>query len=580
MLGVRFASCVCAAALLFSYAAAPAGASAWHAARAHDMSTAITAGRHAALAGSKIPSNITTADPPLAVPDTKPCAVPLFSNVQFEGFTPAPFAFTPPTACPAPWSKVVLSVSLSVTPGVQFDRTATIGVGGSTVFFGTTAEPFSNEGPSWTVQRDLTDLSVLFNAPQMGQVSIGNVVNQQYTGIIIGSATAYFYPPDAKYPAPVVPDIVVPLADSNGNPVPLDTPTSVLSTTFTPPTNVENAYLDVIAQSQSSDEFWYTCVPNNLSGPLNDCGSTAFRETDATLDGQPAGVSPVYPWIYTGGIDPFLWAPIPGVQTLNFVPYRIDLTPFAANLDNGASHQVALSVFNADNYFAVTGNVLLYLDHGATGPLTGKLDLNTLSAAPPETTAETGNFNPRGQIQTLSGRAFTIAGHLKTSHGLVRTQVNQSISFTQHQSITNSSNQFIQNIQQDETVGSSTYTSGTTGGVASESFDFPLSLNYNYTVNTNGTSQQQTTVRQGYVVSTSTVSPHGPSTWSYVSNTVAPKDTLHFDSSGNFIGFSGNASSQTYVELDSSGGCYGKLVTSQSLIVKSNGPISCGSMRH
>jgi hypothetical protein len=411
----------------------------------------------------------------------------------------------------------------------------------------------------------------------MGQVSIGNVVNQQYTGIIIGSATAYFYPPDAKYPAPVVPDIVIPLADSNGNPVPLDTPTSVLATTFMPPTNVENAYLDVLAQSQSTDEFWYTCVPNNLTGPLNDCGSTAFRETDATLDGQPAGVSPVYPWIYTGGIDPFLWAPIPGVQTLNFVPYRIDLTPFAANLDNGVPHQVALSVFNADNYFAVTANLLLYLDHGATKPLTGALDLNTLSAEPPETVSETGNFNPKGQINTLSGRSFTIAGHLNTSHGPVRTQVNQSISFTQHQAITNSSTQFIQNILQDETVSSSTYTNGPTGGVASESFDYPLALNYNYTVNPDGSSQQQTTVRQGYVVSTNTISPHNPSTWSYVSNTVAPKDTLHFDSSGNFTGFSNNASSQTYVESDSSGGCYGKLVTSKNLLVTSDGPISCGS---
>ncbi len=579
MLALRFLSCVCAAAL-FSFPAAPADATALlRAARPHAVSTAVTAGRHAAIAGTKVPSNITTADPPLTVPDTTPCAVPLFSNVQFEGFNPAPFTFAPPAACPAPWSKVVLSVSLSVTPGVQFDRTATIGLGGSTIFFGTTAEPFSNEGPSWIVQRDLTDLSVLFTAPQSGQVSIGNVVNQQYTGIIIGSATAYFYPPDANYPAPRVPDIVVPLADSNGNPVALNTPTSLLATNFTPPTNVENAYLDVIAQSQSTDEFWYTCVPNNLSGPLDDCGSTAFRETDATLDGHPAGVSPVYPWIYTGGIDPFLWAPIPGVQTLNFVPYRIDLTPFAANLDNGATHQVALSVFNADNYFAVTGNLLLYLDHGATKPLTGALDLNTLSAAPPETIAESGSFNPKGQIETLSGRSFTIAGHLNTSHGPVRTQVNAAISFTQHQAITNSSTQFIQNILQDEPVASSTYTNGPTGGVASESFDYPLELIYNYSVNPDGSSQQQTTVRQGYVVSTSTISPHNPSTWSYVSNVVAPKDTLHFDSSGNFTGFSNNASSQTYVERDSSGGCYGKLVTAKNLLVTSDGPISCGTLR-
>ena len=29
--------------------------------------------------------------------------------------------------------------------------------------------------------------------------------------------------------------------------------------------------------------------------------------------------------IYTGGIDPYLWIPIPGVRTLNFKPHRVDL---------------------------------------------------------------------------------------------------------------------------------------------------------------------------------------------------------------------------------------------------------------
>ena len=44
----------------------------------------------------------------------------------------------------------------------------------------------------------------------------------------------------------------------------------------------------------------------------------------------------------TGGIDPLLWRPIPGVQTLNFLPYRVDLTPFAGALSNGQPHQVGV----------------------------------------------------------------------------------------------------------------------------------------------------------------------------------------------------------------------------------------------
>jgi len=69
--------------------------------------------------------------------------------------------------------------------------------------------------------------------------------------------------------------------------------------------------------------------------------NTAFREGEISIDGAPAGAAPVYQWIYTGGIDPFFWEPIPGVQALNFCPYRIDLTPFAGVLSNGQPHTIA-----------------------------------------------------------------------------------------------------------------------------------------------------------------------------------------------------------------------------------------------
>jgi len=50
---------------------------------------------------------------------------------------------------------------------------------------------------------------------------------------------------------------------------------------------------------------------NDVAAELESCSGTAFRESEVTIDGNPAGVAPVYPWIYTGGIDPFLWIPIP-----------------------------------------------------------------------------------------------------------------------------------------------------------------------------------------------------------------------------------------------------------------------------
>src|SRR5260370_10263993 len=107
--------------------------------------------------------------------------------------------------------------------------------------------------------------------------------------------------------------MVLPLAsDPTGGTAFLSTTNSTLAKTFNLPTNVERAFLDVVAQSQAGDEFWYTCVPHDVANELQSCGATGFRDTEATIDGQPAGVAPVYPWIYTGAIDPLLWRPIPG----------------------------------------------------------------------------------------------------------------------------------------------------------------------------------------------------------------------------------------------------------------------------
>ena len=513
---------------------------------------------------------------PLRRPDTTPCVVPLFAALQFEDYSPKPFQFTPPASCPGPWAKVVLEVDLRVTAGVQFDRTATIGLGASTIFFGTTAEPDPNLGPSWHVARDLTDLSALFSGPQAGQVSIGNTVSGPYTGIIIGSARLAFYPPDRRFPAPLVADAVVPLADSNGNPVSLSAGSNALTASFTPPTNVTRAYLDVMSQGQYDDEFWYTCFPNNLAGPLNNCGNTAFRETEIAVDNRPAGVAPIYPWIFTGGIDPFLWQPTPGVQTLNFTPYRVDVTPFAGTLDNGAVHEVTMSVFNTYNYFAATGNLLLFLDHTASGPLTGAVDSDTLEATPPESIGEHGTFAPKGTIDTNSHRSFVISGHVTTPRGTIKTVVSQTIDFHQHQAIVNSASAFSQKIQQDSRVGSQTTRSGNEpgSGTSQAAFDFPLELDYDYVVGNNGATQT-TTIRQGYVASFVQLGPHGLPFTSELSNTVSPTDELHFDGNGNFTGNSNAANTQVYRYRDSSGICYGKKVTSANNIVTAITKTTC-----
>ncbi|HEY6927957.1 MAG TPA: peptide-N4-asparagine amidase, partial [Steroidobacteraceae bacterium] len=413
-------------------------------------------------------SNTVSADPPFPRPRTTPCIVRLFQNLQFADFNIKPFTYTPPPGCPGPWSKVVFTADFTVTAGRQFDRTAKFFLAGVNLYFGTTAEPRASLSPSWHVESDVTDLSVLLRSAQNGSANIGNFVGVSagvtYTGIIFANAQLEFYPISRAKGAwaAKAPDVVLGL-QGDGDGATLNTTGSQLSKTLTLPTNVESAYLDVIAQSQSNDEFWYLCVPDELAAALQSCGSTGFRETEVSIDGQPAGVAPVYPWIYTGGIDPFLWEPIPGVQTLNFKPYRVDLTPFAGLLANGQPHTVALSVFNANNNFVATATLLLFTDPGAAR-VAGSVVRNDLVAAPSPVVTKSvtvsANGDASGSVSVASERHYEITGYVKTSHGIVETTVRQDLTFRNSQSFTINSTNYIQDLSQSTTVNTKTITRG------------------------------------------------------------------------------------------------------------------------
>ncbi|HEY0180655.1 MAG TPA: peptide-N4-asparagine amidase [Dokdonella sp.] len=375
-------------------------------------------------------NDVAMADPLVARPAGTPCEVVLFDDFVFDDYSPRDFDYAPPADCAGPWAKIVLSFDLSVTAGIQYDRTATLWIGGVNVFFGTTAEPSPTRAPSWHVERDLTDYAALLADAQPARAFIGNIVNSQYTGVIHGSAKLEFYAASASAPAPVVPDRVVPLgSDPVGATVDLSSATDLLSATPALPANVERAYLDVVAESQGSDEFWWSCMPDDVAAITGDCPGTAFREVEIGIDGEPAGVAPVYPWVYTGGLQPLLWMPIAGVQTLNFKPYRVDLTPFAGVLSNGAPHTLTLGVFNAHEHFSTTATLLLYLDAG-TDQITGAVTTNTIGAGPTPTVSGGVDGDGFGSVTVDSQRHFTLAGYVETSHGRVDTSIEQTFAFT------------------------------------------------------------------------------------------------------------------------------------------------------
>ncbi|MGC2745193.1 MAG: peptide-N4-asparagine amidase [Candidatus Angelobacter sp.] len=514
--------------------------------------------------------NTATADPPIARPDTTPCVVTLFNNFAFADFSPKPFSFTP--ACPGPWAKVVLNADFSIQAGRQFDRTAEIWIGGVNVYFGTTSEPSAKVARSWHIERDLTDYSALFNATQNGRVDLGNLVNSTFTSTLFGTATIQFYPLARHQDAPRTADLVLPLAsDPTGGTAFLSNSTSTLEKTFTLPANVERAFIDVVAESQAGDEFWYTCVPNDVANELQSCGGGAFRESQVMIDGVPAGVAPVYPWIYTGGIDPLLWRPIPGVQTLNFAPYRVDLTPFAGVLSNGQPHQVAVSVFGANNGFSTTATLLVFQDHGSN-QVTGEVTRNTIGVPNPNvvenlTTAPDGTIT--GSVTVGSSRIFRVEGFVQTSHGRIETNVQQSIQFSSRQDFNITNTVFVQNIKQRTTITSETQTNGHRGGNASQSFDWPLDLGFTFSVNPDGTGQQTTTIRQQFQSAAVQHGDDGRDSFSVVSNTVTPSDTLLFDSNFNITGSTGQQSAQDFFSNDSVSGCFSRQITASAGLLTS-----------
>ena len=452
-----------------------------------------------------------TADPLVPRPQGQPCVVPLFANFQFAHFSQSTqtFEFTPPGNCRGPWAKVVLEADFSENGGVQFDRTASLFIANANLYFGTTPEPLATLTNTWHVERDVTDYSALFATPQPGTIVLANCTSDcgapfnTLNGVFTVNADLEFYPAQrggggdqqGNEPQPIrTPDQVLPIVQSNGSggvnlPATLGSPTDQLATTFTLPTNTEQAYLDVVSQSQSRDEQWYGCLPNDLGSVIINevygCGNTDFRETEVTIDGKPAGIAPVSPWVFTGFL-PDQWVPMPAAQTLDFVPYRVNLTPFAALLSNGQPHSIALSVFNDDSYFSETASLLLFLDHGSR-QITGEVTKNTLTGPTPVVTENLqGTSTVTGTIKVTSNRNFVIAGYVHTSHGKITTSVSGQQNFSSTQTIdfdTANATVLDQKTEVANDVSSATRVSGDDGTVVTrDKFSFPITVDFIFPV--------------------------------------------------------------------------------------------------
>ena len=514
------------------------------------------------------------ADPPVTRPNTRHCEVTLLTDQAFDDFNNKNFNFTPPAGCKGPWAKVIFTADFSIQPGVQFDRTGQVFFGGVNIYFGTTAEPLQTQTDTWHVERDLTDYSSLFKTAQTGFASLGNIVGADgLNSIIFGTFKLEFYEANFFNPAPRAADEVLPVQQGGNSSFQITSSNTEVVQSFTLPKNTEAAYLDVVAQSQSQEEQWFFCVPSDIAPNLGDCGNTAFREVEISVDGKPAGVAPVYPWIYTGGLDPGLWVPIPGVQTLNLLPYRVDLTPFAGTLNDGEPHTVGVSVFNAFGFFSVTAQLLVYQDHGAR-EVSGAVTENTLKAPNPAVT-NTVTFDASGDgagvVTTTNTDNFTISGFVNTSHGRVTTKLEQQLNFKNVTNITSTATAFIQNVVQTSTTHVKTIVSdGRLFTTKETDFSYPITVNLDEEVLADGNITQQTSIDQKFQRDETDSLEGFPIFKSSISNEVTPTDLALFVATPNGfeLGQNSNQSSkQTYVAKDTFGKCYSRTITAAANVL-------------
>jgi hypothetical protein len=270
----------------------------------------------------------------------------------------------------------------------------------------------------------------------------------------------------------------------------------------------------------------------------------------------------VFPWIYTGGINPALWAPVPGVQTLDFEPSRIDLTPFAGQLDDGRPHTVSVQVAGAQDNFSVTATLLAWRDHGAA-VLSGAVTQNTL-AAPGVSVDDHGlvvdGSNATGRVQVASRRDYRIAGTLFTSHGPVTTLVDQQMQFANTQDFAITDTSYAQKIGQRTDVHTAVTTWAPHGvTLRTTHASYPLSVDFVETLSGDAV-VLDTRISQQRKVETRQDGPHGDSWWTTSDETVAPHATTSYDQTTGAATTTDSASRQRVHVEDSRLGCYDRTI--------------------
>jgi hypothetical protein len=338
--------------------------------------------------------NPKTIEPLIIRPSTPNCKINIINNAECNNWNEIISTSFTLDDCPKPpWSRVILDLSFS-EEGTQFDRFGALWINEIEILRTTTAEP-SKSGIQWKTESDLTIYGNYFESNGNNLTSylaIPNNVDSTYTGVIGVNATLTFYSVDDKYFPAQYPPFIIPLTNATTSP---DGPfvamevigNQSLNYSFILPfdMNVIDIEIDLFASGHGCEEFFYTNVPDDMSGPLGICGGGIYRELQVYIDDVFAGSINPFPGIYifrynmyiynyltnylsiviyTGGINPFLWRPLSGIMSFNIPSHRLSLRPFLGLLYDGKDHNISITVFgnNDQGYWYLDAALLLSID--------------------------------------------------------------------------------------------------------------------------------------------------------------------------------------------------------------------------
>ena len=288
---------------------------------------------------SSAPTSALPITPPIVPPSTSPTVV-YFLNSSKTCCVSANF-----TAPVGTWALVELRYNGQAVSAV-FDSSFRAYIDQVQVLFGT-----SPEYGQWNVTQDVTPYVSLLRGTYNFTFLLSAAIPTG-GGYFLTSVSLWFYPLPAGVAPPVEPNTIVPLFHR----VFVSTSSLSVSTIATVPSNATNATLELWTYALDADEFWYSLEPT-------------YREMHVASDGQGIAAVAPFPFINTGGTDPFAWRPITGAFTISNRPYDLDVSGALGIIEGTHNFTANLTGVGAGANWLIGGALLLYTSSSA-GPAT------------------------------------------------------------------------------------------------------------------------------------------------------------------------------------------------------------------